>query len=511
MSRSKLSNSDLKFYNTSAESDVIYAKIKGTSTNTLIFEGSTSATKVTIKNVADPLETGDVATFDFVNTKISELSNGINWKIPVRAKSTSNIAGTMSGKVLTCSDNGQKSLDGVIISVQDRVLLSEQTDQSQNGVYVCSTEGDVRSGFEAAAVFTRAADSDTAEKLRSCAVFVEEGTLNADTAFVQTTDNIVLGTSNLVFSQFSSVGEILAGVGLSKSGNTISANVDDATIEIEAGSLTVKDNSITASKIATNTITANEVEDATLTAAEMADNSCIERCIADSAVTTSKLNNSSVASTKLQDGACLADKLASNSVTTVKILDANVTTAKLADSAVDSDKLADSSVVSSKLASGAVLTASIGDAQVSTNKIIDANITATKLSSNSVVSSKIAANNVLTSHIAANQITTALIAANQIQASHLKSDSVTTDKLLNAAVTADKIAANSITTSKMGTLTGLTVNGIVNATSFVASGSGGESDNGFTYLKPNPCLLTLQPTKVLLEIASIILSVVIVV
>jgi hypothetical protein len=50
-------------------------------------------------------------------------------------------------------------------------------------------------------------------------------------------------------------------------------------------------------------------------------------------------------------------------------------------------------------------------------------------------------------------------------------------------VTADKLAANSVTTSKMGTLTGLTVNGIVNATSFVASGAGGESDGGFALPK----------------------------
>ena len=77
MSRSKLSNQELKFYNTSGESDVIYAKLKGSSTDTLIFEGASSATKVKLKNVADPTATGEVATYDYVNTKVNELSNGL--------------------------------------------------------------------------------------------------------------------------------------------------------------------------------------------------------------------------------------------------------------------------------------------------------------------------------------------------------------------------------------------------------------------------------------------------
>ena len=78
MSRSKLSNQELKFYNTSGASDVIYAKLKATQTDTVIFEGASSATKVKLKNIADPTATGEVATFDYVNTKVDELSNGIS-------------------------------------------------------------------------------------------------------------------------------------------------------------------------------------------------------------------------------------------------------------------------------------------------------------------------------------------------------------------------------------------------------------------------------------------------
>ena len=117
MSRSKLSNTELKFYNTSGSSDVIYAKMKGTSTDTVIFEGASSATKVKLQNVADPTATGEVATYDYVNTKITELTNGLSWKAPVKCKTTANIAGSMSGAVFTCTANTQQTLDGVLVAL----------------------------------------------------------------------------------------------------------------------------------------------------------------------------------------------------------------------------------------------------------------------------------------------------------------------------------------------------------------------------------------------------------
>ena len=483
MSRSKLSNTELKFYNSGGADDVIYAKLKGSSTDTLIFEGASSATRVTLKNVADPTGTGEVATFDYVNTKINELSNGLSWKAPVKCMAAAPVAGTMVGSVFTCSASAQQTLDGVLVFLNDRVLLAAQTDATQNGVFFCSTEGGSRAGSEASCVFTRATDADSAAEMRACAVFVEQGATHADTGYVQTADNVVLGTTDIVFVQFSSPGETLAGVGLTRVGNTISANVDNTTLEIEAGSLTVKDLGITSEKVATNTLTGAQIQDGSLTDAEMADDSCINRCILTSAVDARCLANGAVTSLKLLDGAVTADKLGANSVTTPAILDANVTTSKLDTACVTSDKIDTSAVLATHLSAGCVTTPAIGDAQISTGKCQDAFVTTSKLASQCVTSSKIAPQNVLTSHIALNQITSGLIASDQIQAVHLKANSVTTDKIQNGSCTADKLAAGSVTTSKMGTLTGLTVNGIVNATAFVASGAGGESDGGFALPK----------------------------
>ena len=131
MSRSKLSNTELKLHNTSGESDVVYAKLKGTSQNSLIMEGASGATKVSLQNVADRTGTGQVATWDYVHTKMNELNNGLSWKAPVRVKSTADVAGSLVGNVFTCTNNGQKTFDGVQVVVSDRVLFASQTDQTQ--------------------------------------------------------------------------------------------------------------------------------------------------------------------------------------------------------------------------------------------------------------------------------------------------------------------------------------------------------------------------------------------
>ena len=153
MSRSKLSNNELKFYNTAGSDDVIYAKIKGSSTDTLILEGASSATKVTLSNVADPTGTGQAATYDYVNTKVNELSNGLSWKAPAKLKTTANVAGALVGAVFTCTANAQQTFDSVLVALGDRVLITHQTDQTQNGLYTCSTQGNARAGLEEQAVF----------------------------------------------------------------------------------------------------------------------------------------------------------------------------------------------------------------------------------------------------------------------------------------------------------------------------------------------------------------------
>jgi hypothetical protein len=72
--------------------------------------------------------------------------------------------------------------------------------------------------------------------------FVEAGSANADNAYVLTsvTGSATLGTTAITFTQFSGAGQITAGSGLDKSGNTISVNVDDQTLSIASDTLQLK-------------------------------------------------------------------------------------------------------------------------------------------------------------------------------------------------------------------------------------------------------------------------------
>ena len=135
------------------------------------------------------------------------------------------------GATLTADANGALSVDGVTMSaLYDRVLVKDQAAGLQNGIYTVTATGSGAAVF----VLTRATDFDSATEVTSGAfTFIEKGTTNSDSGWVMTTDGAVtIGTTALAFSQFSGAGQITAGTGLSKSGNTLS--VDTTTIALRS-------------------------------------------------------------------------------------------------------------------------------------------------------------------------------------------------------------------------------------------------------------------------------------
>ena len=154
---------------------------------------------------------------------------GLDFKDSVRVASTGN---------LTISGPGS-AIDGISLSSGDRVLLKNQSTGSENGIYVWNG---------AASALTRATDADAdVEVTAGMFVFVEEGTTNADNGYVLTTDGtITVGSTALTFTQFSGAGQIVAGDGLLKSGNTLSVNDDNISIAISGDALRIKGISTTA-------------------------------------------------------------------------------------------------------------------------------------------------------------------------------------------------------------------------------------------------------------------------
>lgn len=172
--------------------------------------------------VADPVNAADAATKAYVDAT----AQGLDVKASVRALSTTNVAIPPGGTTLT--------VDGVSLANGDRVLLTGQSTASQNGIYVVG-------GIGTSVTLTRSTDADTSAKVTGgLFTFVTEGTANADSGWVlATNDAIVLGTTALAFTQFSGAGQVVAGAGLTKTGNTLDVVAADGSITVAADSVTV--------------------------------------------------------------------------------------------------------------------------------------------------------------------------------------------------------------------------------------------------------------------------------
>ena len=160
-----------------------------------------------ITGLADPVDAQDAVNKAYCDA----IANGLDVKESVRAATT--------GSNITLS--GTQTIDGVALVAGDRVLIKDQTDASENGLY------GVASG-----AWARTEDADNApgaEVTPGMFTFVEEGATNASAGFVlQTTGTIVLDTTDLSFVQFSGAGQIVAGAGLTKTGNQIDVETADA-------------------------------------------------------------------------------------------------------------------------------------------------------------------------------------------------------------------------------------------------------------------------------------------
>ena len=172
-------------------------------------------------------------------TYVDSVANGLDVKSSVRVATTANLSATYNNGngTLTASSNGAISIDGVSLSVDDRVLVKDQSTGAQNGFYKVTTVGSGGAAF----VLTRTPDADAASELTAGAfTFVEEGTANADNGYVLSTDGaITLGTTAITFEQFSGAGQIAAGDGLTKTGNTIDAVGTSNRISVSANAIDI--------------------------------------------------------------------------------------------------------------------------------------------------------------------------------------------------------------------------------------------------------------------------------
>ena len=205
--------------------------------------GTIVASSKRITSVASPTGDNDAANKAYVDS----VAEGLDVKESVVAATTAALAavtynnGTGGvGATLTADANGVlAAVDGVTMVAGERLLVQNQAAALQNGIYLCTSIGAVGAPF----VLTRAGDMDgsPASEIPGAFVFVEEGTTNADNGFVCTTNApVTMGTTAINFTQFSGAGQITAGAGLAKTGDTLSVNVDDVTTAISGDAVIVK-------------------------------------------------------------------------------------------------------------------------------------------------------------------------------------------------------------------------------------------------------------------------------
>ena len=187
--------------------------------------------------VPTPTNSTDAATKAYADT----IAAGINWHNSVETATAAALPNTPTysngtsgvGATLTASANARLVMDGANATTGDRVLVKNQADATQNGIYVVTAQGSVSAAY----VLTRASDHDNLndEVIRGDAVYVANGATNANQGFIISSegtgasDKHVLGTDDMNWSQFTGTANITAGTGITKTGNTLSIGQSVAT------------------------------------------------------------------------------------------------------------------------------------------------------------------------------------------------------------------------------------------------------------------------------------------
>jgi hypothetical protein len=200
------------------------------------FNGLTGGEAYWVFSVPSP--TSITVKDGYFGPQITTLSNGTGLAEPSRANPGVGATLTNAGA------NAALVIDNITLSNTNRVLVYNQVNAYENGVYTVTNAGNGSTAW----VLTRATDfnkysPDTPNGLSAGSyVFVTQGLTGAGESYVMTAPlgEVIIGTDNITFTQFSAAGSYTAGNGINIIGTAISANVDGITTDIVGGNIVVK-------------------------------------------------------------------------------------------------------------------------------------------------------------------------------------------------------------------------------------------------------------------------------
>ncbi len=200
----KIANDTIVDADINSAAAIAQSKISNLTTDLGLKAPLASPTFTGTVTVPTPTNSTDAATKAYVDS----ITEGLHIHEAAIAATTANV------NLANALENGDV-IDGVTLATGNRILVKNQTTQSQNGIYVVASSG----------APTRASDFDTAAEVDlGDFIFVSSGTVNGSTGWVQTNNPATIGTDALAFTQFSGSGTFLAGTGLTLTGNTFSIN-----------------------------------------------------------------------------------------------------------------------------------------------------------------------------------------------------------------------------------------------------------------------------------------------
>jgi len=183
-----------------------------------------------IVGLADPTDARDAVNKQYVDA----IAEGLHVHAPAKALFAASLASVSGGSVTYSNGSSGEgatlslanpitAIDGYTLQIGDRVIINGESNQAHNGIYL----------YSSSTLFTRASDFDsTIEAAGGDFIFVQEGTSYGNSGWVMTETTSAIGTSPIIFVQFSGAGQLSEGDAIDLVGNEINVLYDNSSIGV---------------------------------------------------------------------------------------------------------------------------------------------------------------------------------------------------------------------------------------------------------------------------------------